>query len=288
MKELLVISGKGGTGKTSITASLASLAGSKVLCDCDVDAADLHLLLKPEVIKEEKFYGLQKAFINQQVCSECGECVQACKYDAIKQFKVNDFACEGCRVCYYVCPEGAVELRDSLSGYWYISQTKYGSLVHAYMEPGEENSGKLVAEVRKAAKELAEEQGCSYLISDGPPGTGCPVISSLAGVDLALMVVEPSVTGVHDLERVIDLAEGFSVATAVCINKWNINEEISTKIEKFCRVKGIPLVGKIPFDETVSRAIAAGVPPVEFAGGAATAAIKGLWGQLEEMLAGIK
>jgi len=210
MKEIVVLSGKGGTGKTSMVASFAALAQNKVLADCDVDAADLHLLLKPKVKEEKEFWSGQVAFIDEDKCTECGLCQELCHFGAIKDFKVDPISCEGCGFCYQVCPVDAITMKDSMSGHSFISETKYGYLCHARLGIAQENSGKLVALVRQNAKLIAERENLDYIITDGPPGIGCPVISSLSGASLALLVTEPTLSGIHDLERVIGVCRHFS------------------------------------------------------------------------------
>lgn len=211
MKEVVVLSGKGGTGKTSIVGSLAAIAQSKVLADCDVDAADLHLLLQPVTQQKHEFWSGQVAFIDEEKCTQCGLCQDVCHFDAINDFNVDSISCEGCGFCFHICPDEAIMMRENLSGHWFISETKYGPLVHARLGIAQENSGKLVALVRQQAKQIAEKQGFNYIISDGPPGIGCPVISSLSGANLALLVTEPTLSGIHDLERVIGVCHHFGV-----------------------------------------------------------------------------
>jgi len=273
MKELLVISGKGGTGKTSIAASFAVLADGKVLADCDVDAADLHLLLEPSVRETHEFYGGQVARITED-CQRCGLCEDVCRFDAISDFEVNPFCCEGCGLCYRLCPHDAIVLEDELSGHWYISDTAYGPLVHAKLGIAQENSGKLVTRVRRKAAELARDTGAGLIITDGPPGTGCPVIASISGVDLALMVTEPSIAGFHDLRRAIEVARGSGVQSAVCINKWDLDEEKASEIEEFCSREGIDVVGRIPFDPAMTRSMVDGSPVVLWEDAPAAAAIR--------------
>ncbi len=205
MEELVVLSGKGGTGKTSIVGSFAALAKHKVLVDCDVGAADLHLLLQPIMREKHEFWSGQTAFIDKQMCTECGLCQDLCRFVAIENFKVDLVSCEGCGFCYHICPEEAVIMQENLSGSWFISDTSFGPLVHARLGIAQENSGKLVALVRKQARQIAEREGAGYIISDGPPGIGCPVISSLSGANLALLVTEPTLSGIHDLERVLGI-----------------------------------------------------------------------------------
>ena len=290
MKELLVISGKGGTGKTSIVGSLAALAKNKVLADCDVDAADLHLLLRPVVRRTMEFTSSRQAFVDEQKCTSCGLCAEVCRFDAIAMAHcgsgggsalIDPIACEGCGVCSHVCPECAISMRDALSGHWFVSDTDYGPMVHARLRAAEENSGKLVTEVRREARRIAQEAGLDYIIADGPPGIGCPVISCMSGVDLALVVTEPTVAGVHDLQRVLDLASHFGVKACVCINKYDLHEANSRRIEDYCGNRGVEVVGKIPFDREVVAALANGQPAVT-GGGAAAEAIRGLWNRLDE------
>ncbi|MDK2990852.1 MAG: hypothetical protein PWP48_85 [Clostridiales bacterium] len=276
MKEILIISGKGGTGKTSITSSFAALCENKVMADVDVDAADLYLVLQPTIKETHEFYGSKKAIIDSEKCTRCGLCMQVCRFDAIDDFKVDPISCEGCGVCYQICPQKAITMEDNLSGHWYISDTPYGTLVHAKLGIAEENSGKLVAQVRQAAKQLAEQRQIPYVITDGPPGIGCPVISALSGADTVLIVVEPTASSMHDLQRVLELTSIFKSNVFVCINKYDLSEEQSQQIEWFCYDEGISVIGKIPFDEAVIKAIAHGVPPVEYPGPAAQA-IKDLW-----------
>jgi MinD superfamily P-loop ATPase len=277
MREIVVLSGKGGTGKTSIVGSLAALAKSKVLADCDVDAADLHLLLKPSVKRENEFWSGQVASIDEAKCTQCGLCQELCRFDAIKDYRVDPIACEGCGFCSHICPEDAITMRDNMSGHWFISDTKYGPLVHARLGIAQENSGKLVAQVRQEARRIADERGFDYIISDGPPGIGCPVISSLSGASLALMVTEPTLSGIHDLERVLGVSGHFGVPAAVCINKYDLNEENSRRIEDYCKDQGIELAARIPFDNAVTEAIVRGLPVVEYTDGKVSREIAGLW-----------
>jgi len=278
MKEIVVLSGKGGTGKTSIVASFASLAQSKVLADCDVDAADLHLLLKPQAKEEKEFWSGQTAFIDEDKCTECGLCQELCRFGAIKDFKVDPLSCEGCGFCYQVCPVDAITMKDSMSGHSFISETKYGYLCHARLGIAQENSGKLVALVRQDAKLIAERENLDYIITDGPPGIGCPVISSLSGASLALLVTEPTLSGIHDLERVIGVCRHFGVPVLVCVNKYDLNEENTYRIESYCGDEGIELAARIPFDNVMTEAIVQGLPVVEYSDNSkVTQQIKKLW-----------
>jgi len=278
MREVVVLSGKGGTGKTSIVGSLAALAKSKVLADCDVDAADLHLLLSPSVKQENEFWSGQLACIDEEKCTQCGLCQELCRFDAIKDYMVDPVACEGCGFCSHICPEEAITMRENMSGHWFISDTKYGPLVHARLGIAQENSGKLVAQVRQQARRIAQERGLEYTISDGPPGIGCPVISSLSGASLALMVAEPTLSGIHDLERVLGVSGHFGVPATVAINKYDLNEDNTRRIEDYCKEQGIEVAAKIPFDNAVTEAIVRGVPVVEYADGRVSREIVGLWG----------
>jgi MinD superfamily P-loop ATPase len=278
MKELTVISGKGGTGKTSIVASLAALAENKVMADCDVDAADLHLLLEPTLKYREEFRSGKLASINRDICTECGKCIELCRFNAISDdFVIDPISCEGCGVCAYFCPEEAIELSESLSGEWFISDTRFGPLVHAKLGIAEENSGKLVTLVRKNARAIAEKEDRKFIIVDGPPGIGCPVIASITGVDSVLVVTEPTLSGIHDLERTVALAEHFKIPTMVCINKYDLNPEMSTRIERFCENKGLRLLGKIAFDLIVTKALVQRKSVVDYSLGAVTQEIKKIW-----------
>jgi len=276
-KELVVLSGKGGTGKTTIVASFAALAGDKVLVDCDVDAADLHLLLQPTVKKSEEFWSGKTAVIDKKFCTGCGICEQVCRFDAINNFKVDPITCEGCGFCFHVCPEDTIRMKDNQAGQWFICDTKYGPLVHARLGIAEENSGKLVALVRQQAKALAQEQGLDYILSDGPPGIGCPVISSLSGANLALLVTEPTLSGMHDLDRILGVCSHFGVPALVCINKYDINEDNSRNIEGFCMGMGVAVISKLPFDNVVTEAMVHGLPVVEYSEDEISREIDALW-----------
>lgn len=251
MKELVIISGKGGTGKTSITAALAeTMPRNFVLADCDVDAPDLHLLLQPNVLKKQDFSGGNIAFIEKEKCVECGACRDLCRFDAITpDFVVEEISCEGCGVCVWNCPEKAITFNERNNGEWYVSSTRFADMVHARLHPGEENSGKLVTQVRKTARERAEEIGAEMLLVDGPPGVGCPVIASIGGADLLLIVVEPTRSAIHDMQRALQLAEHFHVQAAVCINKYDLNEEMTQEIDDYCSEHNLSVLGKIAFDK---------------------------------------
>jgi MinD superfamily P-loop ATPase len=284
VKELVVLSGKGGTGKTSIVGSLAVLSKRKVLADCDVDAADLHLLLSPSVKQESEFWSGQVACIDEDRCTECGLCQDLCRFGAIKDLRVDPVACEGCGFCSHICPVEAITMEENMSGRWFISDTKYGSLVHARLGIAQENSGKLVAVVRQQARQIAEEQKLDYIISDGPPGIGCPVISSLSGASLALLVTEPTLSGMHDLERVLGVCRHFSVPATVCINKYDLNEENTRQIETYCSTQGVELASRIPFDNVVTEALVRGVPVVEYSDGKVSREMGALWQKVSGLM----
>ena len=284
MQEIVILSGKGGTGKTTIVASFAVLARDKVLVDCDVDAADLHLLLQPDIKKNEEFWSGKTAYIDKKYCTGCGICEQVCRFDAIRNFKVDPVSCEGCGFCFHVCPEDTIRMENNLSGEWFICDTKYGPLVHARLGIAQENSGKLVALVRQEARKLAQEQGLGYILSDGPPGIGCPVISSLSGANLVLAVTEPTLSGMHDLDRVLGVCQHFGVPALVCINKYDINEENTSNIEKFCEAMGVEVISKLPFDNVVTEALVKGLPVVEYCEDGITREIENLWKRLSSAL----
>lgn len=265
MKELVIISGKGGTGKTSIVAAFASLAKDKVLCDADVDAADLHLVTGPKVKEEHHFQGGSTAVINKDKCSECGLCRDLCRWDAINaDFEVDPIECEGCGVCVYFCPEKAIDFPVKTCGQWFRSDTRFGPMIHARLGIAEENSGKLVTLVRQEAKKLAEGQGLDLLLTDGPPGVGCPVIASIGGASALLIVTEPTVSGRHDMERVAQLAAHFKVPAMVCVNKFDLNQDETRTIEKYAEEKGLEMVGSIPFDPAFTKSMVQGQTIGEF------------------------
>ena len=282
MKQITVISGKGGTGKTTLVGSFAALAENKVIADCDVDAPDLHLLLHPEIIEREEFKGLKVAVMDKTLCTECGTCEETCRFNAIalteeSGYAVNPARCEGCGACVFTCPQEALTLKERVSGYAFISKTKYGTMAHAELNIAEEASGKLVTVVRNNAQQVAEKESCELILIDGAPGIGCPVIASLTGVDLALIVTEPTMSGLHDLERILDVTRHFGIGSVVCINKYDINEENSMRITEFCRQRGVEMVGNVPYDPVVTEAMVAGKPVVEFSEGKVSEAIKEVW-----------
>ncbi|RLI75011.1 (4Fe-4S)-binding protein [Archaeoglobales archaeon] len=283
MKQITVISGKGGTGKTTIAAMFYALSDS-VIADCDVDAPNLHILLKPNVIEELDFFGMKKAVITD-LCTQCGLCYELCKFHAVVidngDYFIDTSRCEGCAFCYNACPDEAIEMVDNKSGKLFVSKTDYGYFVHALLNPGEENSGKLVSEVRMKAKEIAERERVEYLIVDGAPGIGCPVIASLGGVDVALIVAEPSMSGLNDMARVIRLCEHFKIKTFALINKYNLNERMAANVEYYCKNNDIEILGKIPYDENIVKQIS----NIEFPfKGNAASKIAGIWNRLKEVV----
>ena len=251
IKEIVVISGKGGTGKTTITSSLIPYFQDIVIGDCDVDAPNLQILFNPQNSKKESFYGMKKAKLDKELCIECGRCYEVCRFDAVE----NPKKCESCSICEYVCPVGAIKMVNNEAGEIYVSETKYGKMVHACLFPGEENSGKLVAEVRKKAKKIAQEENKKYILLDGAPGVACNVISSLTGVKKAVIVTEPTLSGLHDLERVLELIERFRIKPYFVINKYDLSLEMANKIEEFLKDKGFEVSVKVPFDKRVVNAI---------------------------------
>ncbi len=279
MKELVVISGKGGTGKTSIVAAFASLAENQVICDADVDAADLHLIMDPSVQERHIFQGGHSAVIDPDRCTRCGLCRDLCRWQAISQdLEVDPIECEGCGVCVYFCPENAIEFPVKTCGEWYRSGTRFGPMVHARLGIAEENSGKLVTLVRHEARRLAENTGSDIILTDGPPGVGCPVIASIGGASAVLIVAEPTVSGIHDMERVAQLAAHFGVPAMVCVNKFDLNLDQSQAIEKYARKNNLGLMGRIPFDPLFTGAMLRGQTIFEYNGDSQAAdAVQGIW-----------
>jgi MinD superfamily P-loop ATPase len=259
MHEILIISGKGGTGKTSLTAAFAHLAVRPLVCDLDVDAPDLHILLGPEPLETHAFWSGREAQIIGDACSACGECAQRCQFEAIKEtpagIAVDPLRCEGCGVCVHFCPEEAIAFEKKHCGEWYLSDTDKGLMVHAQLRPAEENSGKLVTLLRQEAKQLAEQARYDLILSDGPPGIGCPVISSLAQVNLAVIVTEPTPSGQHDFERVADLCDHFKVPAGIVINKWDLNPLLTEQIEKSALQRHLHLFGRVDFDPAFTDAM---------------------------------
>jgi len=260
MKEITIISGKGGTGKTTITAALATLGDKLVLCDSDVDAPDLHLILKPSILESHVFEGSWVATIDQDLCDNCGICAEYCRFDAISfkesgKWSINPFKCEGCRLCERICPSSAISSERTTNNSWFVSQTRAGLMTHARMGAGEENSGKLVTKIRQKARELAQENGSKFLLTDGPPGSGCATIASVTGTDAVLVVLEPSLSSLHDARRVIELVQDFDSPVFAVINKYDIHPGMTQQIELYLEQCQVKLLGKIPFDERVVMAM---------------------------------
>jgi len=262
-KELVIISGKGGTGKTSVAAAFAVLADHPVIADCDVDAADLHLVLSPHVKERHEFRSGHEAVIRGEDCTRCGVCLDYCRFGAVKInggatgeafFSIDSVSCEGCGVCVRFCPEKAIDFPECLCGEWMVSDTRCGPMVHARLGVAAENSGKLVSTVRREARRIAEEENRPMVIVDGPPGIGCPVIASVTGASLVFVVTEPTVSGEHDLERVLSLARHFTIPAAVCVNKWDLNAEMTERIEDKARRAGARIAGRIRYDRAVTLA----------------------------------
>ncbi len=283
----VVISGKGGTGKTTVTGAFASLAGRLVLADADVDASNLPLLLEPKIVREEIFSSRGPAEIDQELCRRCGMCLPLCRFGAIEMqgddprtasFVIDPLACEGCNLCVRACPFDAIRSTTDESGRWFVSETRFGPLVHARLGTGQENSGRLVSIVREEAARLAARDGRRRILIDGPPGIGCPAISALTGVDVALVVVEPSLSSLHDMERVLVLARQFDVAAAVAVNKADLDPEGVRRIRESAREAGAEVLGEIPFDPAVVDSVRAGRPLPEAApDAAATGAVAAVW-----------
>jgi MinD superfamily P-loop ATPase len=318
LKQLVILSGKGGTGKTTVAAALVHLASQEapiVFADADVDAANLELVLEPTVQETHNFVSGKLAVIDPSLCEGCGICAEVCRYDAIvapsstpqpppsppqageregvpppaagegeRAYQVEPIACEGCAACFYQCPTEAIRLDDPVAGQWFRSDTRFGPLFHAHLFAGQENSGKLVTTVKQQGRLRALDEGCEWLIVDGPPGIGCPVISASAGADLALLVVEPTVSGVHDLERVLATTNHFRVPALVAINKADINPARADEIAAFCREQGVEVVGRIPYDDVVTEAMVQGLPVTAFKDGAVAAELKRVWQRVRDWL----
>ena len=290
MKQIVVISGKGGTGKTTVVAGWASLAGSALVADCDVDAPNLHILLKPEILEEGTFTGLPGASLDAEVCTGCGLCFEHCHFNAISNpkpgvYEVDDLHCEGCGFCSSVCPVEAIEMVPAARGHWYISSSRLGPFVHARLAPAQENSGKLVSEVKQKAKVLAERKQVDYLLVDGAPGIGCSVIASLAGADLVVAVAEPTLSGVGDLDRVLELAAMFDLPTGLLINKYDLNLRLARTLARRCaRPDGPTLLGKLPFDPAVPMAMANLQTIIEYGESPAAHKLTQAWDNLTSIL----
>jgi MinD superfamily P-loop ATPase len=294
MNEIVIISGKGGTGKTSVAASFAALAGGKaVIADCDVDAADLHIILQPAVRKNTEFISGHQAIIRQNGCNGCGICRSVCRFGAVsenagynehpkKKYTIDPVACEGCGVCVLCCPEKTIDFTEEVCGEWFISDTRFGVMVHAKLGIAAENSGRLVTLVRNEAKQIALKKCKDYVVIDGSPGIGCPVIASLTATDLALIVTEPTVSGDHDLRRIAALTKRLRVPAMVCVNKWDINPEAAATIETFARNEGLQLAGRIRYDAAVTRAQRARKAVTEYGGSGAADDITAVWNEVRK------
>jgi MinD superfamily P-loop ATPase len=285
MKQVTIISGKGGTGKTSITAAFASIADSAIFADCDVDAADLHLIFKPDIKEQKSFNGLKIASVNKDICTDCKKCYDNCKFNAIdEEINIINESCEGCGLCEYICPVDAIKMIDRESGFSYISDTRFGPMAHAMLKTAEEASGKLVTIVRNNAKDLAEKKNKDLIIIDGPPGIGCPVISSISGVDLVLIVTEPTLSAIHDLERIFGVAQHFKIPAVVCINKYDINLDNTEKIWQYCKRNKIDVVGKLPYDSVVTEAMINEKNVIEYSNGYFSDIIIDMWDDIKGIM----
>lgn len=286
MNEIAILSGKGGTGKTSLTAAFAYMAQNSIICDADVDASDLHLLLNPRIKEKRDFMGGSLAEINLTRCNQCQLCRKLCRFNAISDsYHIDGISCEGCGVCVDLCPEQAITFHKKKCGDWYISSTRFGPMIHARLGIGEENSGKLVHTIRKKAREIAMNNGHSLILTDGPPGIGCPVIASISGVSAIVIIVEPTLSGLHDMERVVELGQRFNVPLLVCINKYDINPEISQKIENKIEELELILLNRIPFDPSFTKAMVQGQNILEYCGHGETAkTIRNIWEKISSTL----
>lgn len=277
MKQITIISGKGGTGKTTVTANFAALAQNAVIADCDVDAANLYLLLNPVIKQKHPFTGGKAAQIDQALCTRCGLCASLCRFNAIHDTRIDTIACEGCGFCSYACPEQAIQMIEQTCGEYHISSTEYGPFVHARLAPGQDNSGKLVTQVRTTAKEIAQQQQAELILIDGPPGIGCPVIAAMTGVDAVVVITEPSASALHDLKRIVELSKHFKTESFAIINKWDINQDKAEEIEQFCQINGVRVLGRIPFDLSVIDSVNAAQPLIRYTDNTTTTTIKEIW-----------
>ena len=285
VNEIAVISGKGGTGKTTVCVALGTIAGNVVMADCDVDAPDVHILLNPSIKSKTDFVASKVAVINPDVCTECGLCEDKCRFHAITNSQVDPISCEGCGVCAHICPENAIEMVDRQSGYLYDSDTRIGPLMHAKLLPGEGNSGRLVTEVRRLSTQVATEKGISTVLIDGSPGIGCPVIATVTGIKLGVIVTEPTKSGIHDMQRVAELLDKFRVKTTVIINKYDLNPENTKAIEHYCQSNNIEILGKIKFDTMMTKSMVAAQALPEYAPEhEITHLLRNIWGRILELL----
>lgn len=289
MKQLVILSGKGGTGKTTVAAALAHLASQEasiMLVDADVDASNLELVLSPKLEEEHAFFSSKVAVIDPELCEACGRCEELCRFEAVvagngrdgaNSYTIDPVACEGCGVCYYQCPAEAIRLDEPQDGLWFRSNSAFGPLIHAHLFAGQENSGKLVAAVRQEAAGLASQGGQAYVIIDGPPGIGCAVIAAVTGTDLALIVTEPTVSGIHDLDRALGVTQHFGIPALLCINKYDINPQKSEEIAKYAAQRGVKIVGRVPFDTVVTKAMVHGRPVTDFDDGPVSGELRHVW-----------
>ena len=285
VNEIAIISGKGGTGKTTVCVALGNIAENVVMADCDVDAPDVHIILKPSVKSKTDFVASTVAVIDPNVCTECGLCEDKCRFHAITNSTIDPISCEGCGVCAYICPEKAIEMVGRQSGYLYDSDTRIGPLIHARLLPGEGNSGRLVTEVRKLSSEVATEKGISTVLIDGSPGIGCPVIATVTGIKLGVIVTEPTMSGIHDMQRVAELLDKFRVKTTVIINKYDLNPENTQAIERYCQSNNIEILGKIKFDTIMTRSMVAAQTLLEYAPEhEITHLLRNVWNRILELL----
>ena len=284
LTQVVIISGKGGTGKTTLTAAFTKLAHEMIVADCDVDAADLHIVLKPEISNSFQYQGGRKAVIDLEKCTQCGLCEEYCRFNAIFNFRIDTITCEGCGFCYHICPENAIDMRKVISGYYHICNFPGGDFVYAALEPGEGNSGKLVSEVKRQANNIAEDKGKKWFLVDGPPGIGCPVNASLSQTDFIIIITEPTVSGLHDLQRVVELIQRFNIPSAVVVNKYDLNHAMTHSIEEYSTESEIKIAGKIPFDETVERALIVGRNIMEFGDSPAAIEIFNIWENIKRLI----
>jgi len=287
LKQVTIVSGKGGTGKTTAVAAFAALAQEKVIADCDVDASNLYLLMHPEDYEQGEFIGAKIAVRDEHKCIRCGECERRCRFGAITIEQVDELACEGCGLCALTCPVGALSLEPAVVGTWYVGDSRYGPMAHARLLPAAESSGKLVTLVRQKAENLAYEHDLGLVLIDGPPGLGCTTTAALADVDLAVIVTEPTLSGMHDMERLVELIGHFALPAAVIINKADINADNTAELRRQCAARDLPLLGEIPWDPTVTDALAAQMPLVEHNDGPAAQAMGDAWAQTEQLIAGL-